>query len=86
MQKEENGIRFNNTNFNPDAALIDKLVLYAEKNFDIKRRPADLKRSYALIQRALKAEIARQLFIEEGYFYVITTSDKEFQKAKNLLN
>jgi carboxyl-terminal processing protease len=81
-----NSIQQYNSNFNPDAALIDKLVLYAEKNFDIKRRPADLKRSYALIQRALKAEIARQLFIEEGYFFVITSSDKEFQKAKNLLN
>ncbi len=74
-----------NTLFNPDQALIEKLVNYAEKEFHIKRRPSDYKRSYALIQRALKAEIARQLFIEEGYYFVVSYGDKELQKALSLL-
>jgi carboxyl-terminal processing protease len=80
-----NSIQQYNLSFNPDQALIEKLVTYAEKEFDIKRRPTDFKRSYALIQRALKAEIARQLFIEEGYFFVISAGDKELQKAISLL-
>jgi len=40
-----------------------------------------LKRSYDLISRALKAEIARQLFIEDGYFFVQASGDREIQKA-----
>jgi hypothetical protein len=38
-----------------------------------------------LIRTALKAEIARQLFIEDGYYLVIASADKEMRKALGIL-
>jgi hypothetical protein len=48
---------------------------------DLPINKKELKRSYDLISRALKAEIARQLFIEDGYFFVQASGDREIQKA-----
>lgn len=67
--------------FNPDAALMDRFVEYAAKTHKVERNAAEYRKSYELIRRALKAEIARQLFADQGYFTVITSFDNEVRKA-----
>lgn len=70
-----------NAQFQVTPAMIDQLTLYAENELDIPVNKKELKHSYDLIIRALKAEIARQLFIEDGYFFVQASGDREIQKA-----
>lgn len=70
-----------NAQFQVTPAMIDQLTLYAENEFDIPVNKKELKHSYDLISRALKAEIARQLFIEDGYFFVQASGDREIQRA-----
>jgi carboxyl-terminal processing protease len=74
-----------NAQFEPTKAMITGLTQYAAKTFEIPVNNPQLAKSYLLIQRALKSEIARQLFIEEGYFFVQSYSDNEIQKALQLL-
>jgi carboxyl-terminal processing protease len=65
--------------------LMEQFVRYAENNHKVNRNEQELKKSYELIRRALKAEIARQLFLEQGYFTVITKYDNEVQRALKYL-
>jgi carboxyl-terminal processing protease len=70
-----------NANFSVDDLLLERFVLYAEKNFKIAKNASDLKLSKQLIKQTLKAEIARQLWTEQGYYTVISSFDKEILKA-----
>lgn len=74
-----------NAQFEPSNAMIQQLAMYAQKTFAIPIMSDQLAQSNALIKRALKAEIARQLFIEDGYFFVLSASDNEIKKAIQLL-
>lgn len=71
--------------FNVTPELLNSFTDYAQKNFRIRRNEKEFKTSYDLIRTALKAEIARQLFLEQGYFKVATTMDNEVQKALKIL-
>lgn len=71
--------------FNVTPQLMDQFVAYAQKNNKIQRNEKEYKKSYALIQHALKAEIARQLFLEQGYFTITTAFDNEVQRAVRFL-
>lgn len=75
-----------NTYFEVDDELLQRLVKYGQKELKVPYLADDFKRSKQLIEVALKAEIARQLFIEEGYYVVIALEDKEVQKAIQVLN
>jgi carboxyl-terminal processing protease len=66
--------------FDPPKPLIQKLIAEGEK-LKIPYDAADFARSEELIKHVMKAEIARQLFIEEGYFFIIGSNDKEVQKG-----
>lgn len=66
-------------------ALITRFVNYASSEFDIKVDQAELKHSKELIRRFLKNEIARQLWMEEGYFRVNNISDKEVLETIRIL-
>lgn len=74
-----------NKRFNVSNDMVEGLTSYAARNLDIALVPEEKKRSYELIRKALKAEIARQLFIEDGYFFVQAAGDKEIQKALQIL-
>lgn len=74
-----------NAQFQPSDAMIQQLARYAQKTFQIPLIADQLAQSSSLIKRALKAEIARQLFIEDGYFFVLSASDNEIKKAVALL-
>lgn len=73
------------TKFNVSNELLDRFVYYAQDNNDVPLIERDYKTSYELIRRALKAEIARQLFLEQGYFTITTKYDTDVQKALKFL-
>lgn len=72
--------------FNVDDQLVERFAQFAEKEMKIKRNSSELKLSKRLISETLKAEIARQLWMEEGFYQVFNTSDNEFGKAFDYLN
>ena len=70
--------------FETPKPLVQRLIAEGEKlkvPFDAR----DFARSEELIKHVMKAEIARQLFIEEGYFFLVASYDKEIQKALGYL-
>lgn len=73
-----------NASFETPKQLTQQLIAIGEK-LDVPYRAGDFKRSEELIKHVMKAEIARQLFIEEGYFFVVAAYDKEVQKALQFL-
>lgn len=74
-----------NRSFTVTAEMMDRFVRSAEKNHQVKFDAKAYKKSYDLISHALKAEIARQLFLEQGYFTVTTQYDNEVQRAVKYL-
>ena len=76
--------QFQNT-FTVDEKLTQDFLKYAHKNVHIPIDPVGLARSKKFIQITLKAEIARQLWTEEGYYTVINELDKEMQAAISTL-
>jgi carboxyl-terminal processing protease len=58
---------------------------FASTNFKVPVSTKGLNLSQKAIERTLKAEMARQIWLEEGYFYIQNQTDKEVQMAvKNL--
>jgi len=74
-----------NKQFNVSDQLLNSFVLYAEKNQKIYRNQKGLNLSKHLIEQTLKAEIARQIWTEQGYFIVANSYDKEVLAAWNWL-
>lgn len=65
--------------------LMDQFLSYAAKNQKIARDKFISPATKKLIKTSLKAEIARQLWTELGYFTVINDADVEVQRAFKLL-
>jgi carboxyl-terminal processing protease len=61
--------------------MIDNLVLMAEKDLKIKRNDAQIKHSRKLIERYLKAEFARHIWVEQGFFRVLAQNDSDIKRA-----
>jgi len=72
--------------FQVNEELIEKFVNYAEKVHHVKKDVKGLQISKKLIQETLKAEIARQIWTEQGYYAVINTVDQEVLKAIKLVS
>jgi carboxyl-terminal processing protease len=70
-----------NATFNVSEKLINDFVLYAEDHFGIPLNEKGLKSSKEVIQYTIKAEIARQLWMEQGYYTISAKYDKEILKA-----
>lgn len=68
-------------NFVVTDEILKNFANYALKELDIKKDPAGLARSKRLISKILKGEIARQLFVEEGYYQSSNPNDKEMIEA-----
>ena len=64
-----------------DDKLTQDFLKYATKNVHIPLDIAGLSKSKKFIQITLKAEIARQIWTEEGYYRVLNPFDKELMKA-----
>ena len=67
--------------FQVDEALLIQFISYAQKYFHIQSNKAGLKQSKRLIALSLKAEIARQIWTEEGFYRIINQEDKEVKVA-----
>lgn len=76
--------QFNKT-FQVDDKLLNQFVRYAEDEFGIPENTKGLKTSNQLIRQTIKAEIARQLWTEQGFYTVVSSYDKEVQKAVEYL-
>lgn len=74
-----------NSSFDPTNDDLEKLISYASQELGLSINRSEFNTSKELIRIALKAEIARQLFIEDGYFLVIASKDKEMLKALQIL-
>ena len=71
--------------FNVNEQLLNRFTKYAEKHFGITKNEKGLKHSKSLIKEHIKAEIARQLWAEQGYYGVIVEDDRDVQKALSYL-
>lgn len=67
--------------FEIDEKLLIDFTNYAQKYHFVKVDKKGLNESKTLIKQTLKAEIARQLWTEEGFYAVINQFDKEVQRA-----
>jgi carboxyl-terminal processing protease len=65
--------------FEVNADLTRKFANYAAKNFAVPYSPKGMTMSQKAIANNLKAEIARQIWLENGYFYISTQTDNEVQ-------
>lgn len=67
--------------FTVSEALVESFVQFAQSEHDVTIDRAGLKKSKALIKQYLKSEIARQLWVEQGYYMVNNYNDNEVQQA-----
>lgn len=67
--------------FQVSPQLVSQFAAYAAKYHKVPRVERELRSSMKLVQQTLKAEIARQLFLEQGYFTITTQYDREVQRA-----
>ena len=61
--------------------MLQDFVNMAEKELKIKRNDAQIKHSRKLIERYLKAEFARHIWIEQGFFRVLAQDDSDILRA-----
>ena len=65
--------------------LFNNFISYAEKELDFKAEKKGIKQSEKLIRRTIKAEIARQLWEEQGYYSIMNDFDKEVEKCIDVM-
>lgn len=78
--KWESAEEFNRA-FNVSDAMVEQFANYAAREFDVKKSASQLRHSKERIKQTLKAEIARQLWVEEGVFKIRNQYDPEVQEA-----
>ena len=61
--------------------ILEAFMLFAQEEYGIKINRSEMKVSKKLVQQHLKSEIARQLWIEEGFYEVNNLQDVEVQRA-----
>lgn len=71
-------------NFNISDDLLNNFVGFAETN-KVKRNPAQLATCSNALKTRMKAYMARQLFGEKGFYFVINAQDKTIEKALQTL-
>ena len=67
--------------FQVSTALLNQFTSYAAKNYKVKFNSSAFSRSQKLIAENIKAELARQLWTEEGLYMVLNTQDQEVKAA-----
>lgn len=77
-------VQFKNS-FQVSDELFNSFIQYAGKELGLKVTPGDIKNSKTLLKRTIKAEIARQLWEEQGYYTIINEFDKEVLKCLEVM-
>jgi carboxyl-terminal processing protease len=67
--------------FEVNEQLLNKFTLFAAKEFKVRFQRNEFLHSKENIKRLLKAEIARHLYLENGYYQVVNTHDTDIQRA-----
>lgn len=67
-------------------SLFEDFVSYAENKLKIERRTQDIEHSKSIIRNRIKAEIARHLFEENGYYQIYLEDDLDVQTAIKSFN
>jgi carboxyl-terminal processing protease len=67
--------------FSVNQHFLKEFMRFADSEFKIKCGSNEFEQSKNLIARTLKAEIARQLWLENGYYYILNKTDNETQRA-----
>jgi carboxyl-terminal processing protease len=65
--------------------ILMRFVKFAESEYGIKRNAVDIETSKVLIAQKIKGEIARQIWVEQGYFQVVNSEDVDVQEALKFL-
>jgi len=66
--------------------LLKSFTTYAENETLVPLKQKDLNRSKSLITQTIKAEIARQLWTEDGYYRIMNKMDNDVMRAIETLN
>jgi carboxyl-terminal processing protease len=69
------------TQFQVTDQLLNKFTSFATKEFDVRLQRNEFLHSKENIKQLLKAEIARHLFLENGYYQVMNNHDQDVQRA-----
>lgn len=82
--------QFNNS-FKVTDDMFNQFIEYAEQKLKIDKRPDDIIKSKKIIKNRIKAEVARHLFEENGYYQIYLKDDLDVKEAvltfeKNLAN
>jgi carboxyl-terminal processing protease len=72
-----NNVESFNKQFVASEMIITAICKYAEKEYDIPFIQSEMTQNSKIIQQLLKQEIARQLWVENGFYYVTNKQDKE---------
>ncbi|MEO9532343.1 MAG: S41 family peptidase [Crocinitomicaceae bacterium] len=68
-------------NFNVDAIMFEDFVAYSERTLNIEADPLDIVTSRSTIKNRIKAEIARHVWQENGYYAIYLSDDMDVQEA-----
>lgn len=72
-----------NHSFIVSEALFGDFIKYAQDELDIPKRELDIAKSKQIIKNRIKAEIARHLFRENGYYQIYLKDDLDVKEALN---
>ncbi|MEO9258069.1 MAG: S41 family peptidase [Crocinitomicaceae bacterium] len=72
-------------NFQVSTQLLNDFINYSATKYKVKKNEPEFLQSKALITEFLKAEIARQIWVEQGYLTVMLDFDKDVKAAVNYL-
>lgn len=75
-----------NNKFEVNEQVWERLLKFAESEYEIQPLASYTPESKKLIKRFVKGEIARQLWVEMGFYVVNNKMDNEVQQAKNAFN
>ena len=65
--------------------VMKSFIQYSIKHYDINYNEVEFKTIKTYVASMIKAEIARQLWIEQGFYQIYNLSDKVYNKAKQVL-
>lgn len=71
--------------FTVSKALLTEFLTYAKESYEISINDRDLEKSKKTLITDIKAEIARQIWLEDGSLYIRNQADKEVLKALEIL-
>ena len=69
------------TEFSITDQLLEQFTTFASTEFEVRMQRNEFLHSKENIKQLLKAEIARHLFLENGYYQVMNNYDPEVQRA-----